>query len=148
MMANETDGSLAVFSVMRSQQITAPSEFITDGSYIDVQVDVSDIYTVVKRTFDSTDRYFVELFGFDYFTDCAFVGAAAASLAGLPHEGESINVITDGVPQANETVTSGAITFDRASTTSYEVGLPFTVYAKTMPIELKIQTGTRMGLWS
>jgi hypothetical protein len=145
MMANETDGSLAVFSVMRSQQITAPSEFITDGSYIDVQVDVSDIYTVVKRTFDSTDRYFVELFGFDYFTDCAFVGAAAASLAGLPHEGESINVITDGVPQANETVTSGAITFDRASTTSYEVGLPFTVYAKTMPIELKIQTGTRMG---
>jgi hypothetical protein len=145
MMANETDGSLAVFSVMRSQQITAPSEFITDGSYIDVQVDVSDIYTVVKRTFDSTDRYFVELFGFDYFTDCAFVGAAAASLAGLPHEGKSINVITDGVPQANETVTSGAITFDRASTTSYEVGLPFTVYAKTMPIELKIQTGTRMG---
>lgn len=145
MMANETDGSLAVFSVMRSQQITAPSEFITDGSYIDVQVDVSDIYTVVKRTFDSTDRYFVELFGFDYFTDCAFVGAAAASLSGLPHEGESINVITDGVPQANETVTSGAITFDRASTTSYEVGLPFTVYAKTMPIELKIQTGTRMG---
>lgn len=145
MMANETDGSLAVFSVMRSQQITAPSEFITDGSYIDVQVDVSDIYTVVKRTFDSTDRYFVELFGFDYFTDCAFVGAAAASLAGLPHEGDSINVITDGVPQANETVTSGAITFDRASTTSYEVGLPFTVYAKTMPIELKIQTGTRMG---
>ncbi len=145
MMANETDGSLAVFSVMRSQQITAPSEFITDGSYIDVQVDVSDIYTVVKRTFDGTDRYFVELFGFDYFTDCAFVGAAAASLTGLPHEGESINVITDGVPQANETVTSGAITFDRASTTSYEVGLPFTVYAKTMPIELKIQTGTRMG---
>ena len=145
MMANETDGSLAVFSVMRSQQITAPSEFITDGSYIDVQVDVSDIYTVVKRTFDSTDRYFVELFGFDYFTDCAFVGAAAASLTGLPHEGESINVITDGVPQANETVTSGAITFDRASTASYEVGLPFTVYAKTMPIELKIQTGTRMG---
>jgi len=145
MMANETDGSLAVFSVMRSQQITAPSEFITDGSYIDVQVDVSDIYTVVKRTFDGTDRYFVELFGFDYFTDCAFVGAAAASLTGLPHEGESINVITDGVPQANETVTSGAITFDRASTASYEVGLPFTVYAKTMPIELKIQTGTRMG---
>ena len=145
MMANETDGSLAVFSVMRSQQITAPSEFITDGQYLDVQVDVSDIYTVVKRTFNGTNRYFIELFGFDYYTDCSYVGGAASSATGLPHEGKSLNVITDGVPQSNETVTSGAITFDRAATTAYEVGLPFSVYVKTMPIELKIQTGTRVG---
>jgi hypothetical protein len=53
-------------------------------------------------------------------------------------------VITDGVPQSNETVTSGgAVTFDRASTTSYEVGLPISVYVKTIPVEVKLQTGTR-----
>ena len=144
MMANDADGSIAVFSVMRSQQITAPSEYTTDGRFLDVQVDVSDIYVVVRRTFNGSNRYFVELFRDDLFTDCAFTGGAAAGASSLPHIGKSLNVITDGVPQSNETVSSGgAVTFDRASTTSYEVGLPFTVYAKTMPVEIRLQTGTR-----
>jgi len=146
MMVNTDDGSMAVFSIMRSQQITAPSEFTTDGEFKDVGVDVTDIYAVVKRTFNSTDRYFVEYFSFDRFTDCAFVGGAAASASSLPHIGKALNVICDGVPQGNETVSGGgSVTFDRASTTSYEVGLPFTVYAKTMPVEIKLQTGTRLG---
>jgi len=146
MMVNTDDGTMAVFSIMRSQQITAPSEFITDGVFRDVGVDVTDIYAVVKRTFNGTDRYFVEYFSFDRFTDCAFVGGAAASASSLPHIGKALNVICDGVPQGNETVSGGgSVTFDRASTSSYEVGLPFTVYAKTMPIEIKLQTGTRLG---
>ena len=147
LMVNDTDGTMAAFSIMRSQQITAPSEFITDGSFKDVSVDVTDIYAVVKRTFNSTDKYFVELFSFDRFTDCAFVGGSAGGVgSGLPHIGKSLNVICDGVPQGNETVSAGgAVTFDRESTTSYEVGLPFTVYAKTMPVEIKLQTGTRIG---
>ena len=144
-MTNADDGTMAVFSIMRSQQITAPSEFITDGEFKDVAIDVTDIYTVVKRTFNGTARYFVELFGYSYFTDCAFVGGAAASKSSLPHEGKALNVICDGVPQSNETVSSGSVTFDRASSTSYEVGLPFTVYAKTMPVEIKLQTGTRLA---
>lgn len=143
---NTADGSLAAFSVMRSQQITAPSEFITDGRFLDCNVDVTDIYVVTKRTFNSTDKYFVELFQDSLFTDCAFTGAAASTATGLPHIGKALNVITDGVPQSNETVSGGgSVTFDRASTASYEVGLPFTVYAKTMPVEIKLQTGTRIG---
>jgi hypothetical protein len=147
MMVNDTDGTIAAFSIMRSQQITAPSEFITDGQFKDVSVDVTDIYAVVKRTFNSVDRYFIELFSFDRFTDCAFIGGSAGGVgSGLPHIGKSLNVICDGVPQGNETVSGGgAVTFDRESTTSYEVGLPFTVYAKTMPVEIKLQTGTRIG---
>ena len=146
LITNTDDGSMAAFSIMRSQQITAPSEFTTDGEFLDVGVDVIDIYCVTKRTFDGTARYFVELFGYDYFTDCAFVGAAASTATGLPHIGESLNVITDGVPQSNETVSAGgAVTFDRASTTSYEVGLPMTPYVKTMPVEIKLQTGSRVS---
>ena len=146
MMANETDGTMAVFSVMRSQQITAPSEYITDGNFLDVQVDVSDIYVVVRRVFNGTTKYFIELFRDNLFTDCAFSGGAASSASSLPHVGKALNVITDGVPQSNETVSGGgSVTFDRASTTSYEVGLPFTVYAKTMPVEIKLQTGTRIA---
>lgn len=142
---NEQDGTMAVFSVLRSQEITAPSEYTTDGLFLDVNVDVTKIYTVTRRTFNGVNRYFIELFDNALFTDCAFVGGAAGSVSsGLPHIGKSLNVITDGVPQSNETVSSGgAVTFDRASTTSYEVGLPISVYVKTMPVEVKLQTGTR-----
>ena len=144
---NGDDGSVAAFSVMRSQQITAPSEFITDGSFLDCNVDVTDIYAVVKRRFNGTDRYFVELFRNDVYTDCAFIGGSAGGVgSGLPHIGKTVEVICDGVPQSDEVVSSGgAVTFDRESVTSYEVGLPFEVYAKTMPVEIKLQTGTRVG---
>ena len=146
LMTNTDDGSMAVFSIMRSQQVTSPSEFTTDGSFIDVGVDVNAIYVVTKRTFNSVDRYFIELFGFDYFTDCAFVGGAASGATSLPHIAKSLNVICDGSPQGNETVSGGgAVTFDRSSTTSYEVGLPITVYVKTMPAEVKLQTGSRVS---
>ena len=142
---NEQDGTMAVFSVLRSQQITAPSEYTTDGLFLDVNVDVTDIYTVIRRTFNGVNRFFIERFQNDLFTDCAFVGGSAGGVgSGLPHIGKSLNVITDGVPQSNEVVSAGgAVTFDRASTTSYEVGLPIAVYAKTMPVEIKLQTGTR-----
>ena len=146
LMTNTTDGSMAAFSVMRSQQVTSPSEFTTDGRFLDVGVDITNIYTVTKRTFNSVDRYFVELFTDTLFTDCAFIGGAAASASSLPHIGKALNVITDGVVQSNETVSGGgSVTFDRASTTSYEVGLPITVYVKTMPVEVKLQTGSRLS---
>lgn len=145
LMTNVDDGSMAVFSIMRSQSITSPSEFTTDGEFLDVGVDVSDIYTIVKRTFDESDKYFIELFGFEYFTDCAFVGLGAEGATELPHEGKSLNVICDGIPQSSEVVEGGAVTFDRASSNSYEIGLPISVYVKTMPVEIKLQTGSRIG---
>jgi len=146
-IVNSDDGSLAAFSVLRSQQVIAPSEFITDGLFKDVQTDVTQIYVVTERTFNSAVRYFVELFQEERVTDCAFTGGSAGGVgSGLPHVGKSLNVICDGVPQNNETVSAGgAVTFDRESVTSYEVGLPFTVYAKTMPVEIQLQTGNRVG---
>ena len=146
MMTNTNDGSMAVYSVLRSQDVIAPSEFITDGEFLDVNVDVTDIYTIVKRVFNGTTRYFLELFSNDRFTDCAFTGGASSTATSLPHIAKSLNVITDGVPQSNETVSGGgSVTFDRPSTTSYEVGLPFTVTLKTMPVEVKLQSGSRIG---
>ena len=147
LMTNVDDGSMAVFSMMRAQQITSPSEFKTDGDFIDVGVDVNTIYVVTKRTFDGVARYFIERFGFEFFTDCAFIGTSASSASALPHVGKSLNVICDGVPQGNEVVSSGgAVTFDRASASTYEVGLPISVLIKTMPVEIKLQTGSRLSL--
>jgi len=145
LIVNEDDGSMAAYSLMTQQQVVAPSEIITDGEFIEVAVDISDIYVITKRTFDGTVKYFLEVFRSDIFTDCAFTGGVASSLSSLPHEDAALNVIADGNVLADQTVTSGAITFPRASVTSYEVGLPFTVEIKTMPVERDIGTGTRIA---
>jgi len=151
LMTNTNDGSLAAFSIMRSQQITAPSEFTTDGEFIDVGVDVTDIYCVTKRVFDGSTIYIIERFMDTLYTDCAFTGGAESQAVGLAHVGKTVNVICDGVPQGNEVVEysfifGGFVTFDRPSTTSYEVGLPINVYVKTMPVEIKLQTGSRISM--
>jgi hypothetical protein len=146
MMTNTDDGTMAVFSMMRTQQITSPSEFITDGEFIDVGVDVNTIYCVTKRVFNGATRYFIEEFREDYFMDCGFAGGAATGASGLPHIGKSLNIVTDGVTQTNETVSSGGtVTFDRPSITSFQVGLPINVFIKTMPVDIRLQTGNRVG---
>jgi hypothetical protein len=139
------DGTATSYSILRQQNVVAPSRLTTDGQFKDVGVDIEDIYFVVKRTFDGADYYFVEVIDNDTFTDCAFAGGAAAGASSLPHEGASLNIICDGNVLANETVSSGAVTFDRASVTSYEVGLPFVVEIKTLPIEPRIASGVRTG---
>jgi hypothetical protein len=139
-------GTLTAYSLLRQQGVVAPSRITTDGEFKDVGVDIEDIYVVVKRTFNSVNRYFVEVFDSSFRTDCGFSGGAASGASGLPHIGKSLNVIADGSVLSNETVSGGgAVTFDRSSTTSYEVGLPFTITVKTLPIEPRMAVGTRIG---
>lgn len=144
-IVNNQDGGMAVFSLLRNQQVVAPSEFLTDGVYLDVGVDVTTVYTVVKRRFDGSDKYIVELFDENLFTDCAFTGAAASGASSLPHEGKVLDIICDGAVQDREEVVSGAVTFQRPSVTAFEVGLPINVFAKTMPVEIRLQTGSRLA---
>lgn len=139
------DGTMSVYSLLRQQNVVAPTRFTTDGLYVDVGVDIEDVYVVVKRTFNGTDYYAVELFDDDVFTDCAFVGGAASGATGLPLEGKSVQVICDGSPQGTETVVSGAVTFNRPSVTSFEVGLPMTVLIRTLPLEPRLSIGPRIG---
>ena len=67
-ITNSGDGSMAVFSILRSQNIIAPSLFTTDGSFLDCQVEDSDtplLYSVIKRTLpnESTCTITVSSFG-------------------------------------------------------------------------------------
>ena len=147
LMTNADDGSMAVFSLLRAQNVIAPSEWTTtDGQYVDVGVDIDTIYAVVKRNVNGTNVYYVEYFGESFLTDSCKTGGAASSVSMSHLATESVNVILDGAVQANQTVPSGGtVTFPRAATTSYELGLPISVKAVTMPIDLKLQTGTRIG---
>jgi len=147
LITNGTDGTIAAYSLMRSQNVIAPSEFITvGGEFIDVGVDLTTIYTVVKRTISGTAQYYVERFDSTLLTDSAVTGGVS-STASMSHiVGKEVNILLDGIVQANQTVPGGGtVTFPRASASAYEVGLPITVQATTMPIDLKIQSGTRLG---
>jgi hypothetical protein len=139
------NGTMSVYSLLRQQNVVAPTRFTTDGMYVDVGVDIEDVYVVVKRTFDGVDYYAVELFDSAVFTDCAFVGAAASGATSLPHEDKDVQVICDGSPQGTETVVSGAVTFQRPSVTKFEVGLPVNVLIRTLPLEPRLSIGPRIG---
>jgi hypothetical protein len=149
LMTNANDGTMAVFSLLRAQNVIAPSEFITvNGSYIDVSVDISTIYTVVRRTINNNNQFYVEIFDNTLLTDSARTGGIELEASVMHLPAATVNVILDGSVQANQTVpTSGlnVVTFPRISATSYEIGLPITVEARTMPVDLKLQTGTRLG---
>jgi hypothetical protein len=63
LITNTDDGTMAVFSLLRAQNVIAPSKFTTvDGSFVDVGVDISTIYTVVKRNVNGVNQYYVEVF--------------------------------------------------------------------------------------
>jgi hypothetical protein len=147
LITNSTDGSIAAYSIMRSQNVIAPSEFVTaGGEFLDVGVDITTIYVVVKRTISGVAQYYVERFDSTLLTDSAKTGGVASTVSMSHVVGKEVNVLLDGIVQANQTVPGGGtVTFPRASASSYEVGLPIVVQATTMPIDLKIQSGTRLG---
>ena len=143
-IVNEDDGSMAVFSLLRSQNVIAASEFTTIGSYLDVGVDITDIYIITERDDNGTDKYYVEVFEENLLTDSAVTGGAVASLNASHIDGATVNVLSDGLVEENQTADS-VVTFANTPTTSCEVGLPISVEVKTMPIDLKVVGGTRIG---
>jgi len=144
LIINESDGTIVAFSLLRLQNVIAPSEFTTVGNFVDVGVDITDIYTIVKRDDNGTDKYYVEVFDNTYLTDSGVKGTTASSLDMSHVDGATVNVISDGYVELNQ-VADSAVTFVNPPTASSEVGLPISIEVKTMPVDLKIQTGTRIG---
>jgi hypothetical protein len=146
LITNGTDGTMVAFSLLRAQNVIAPSEFTTDGEFIDVGVDISTIYTVVKRTVNSATVYYLERFDDTLTVDSAVTGGAGSSASAAHLVGKSVDIILDGAVQANQTVPGGGtVTFSRAAASSYQIGLDYAVKVVTMPADLKISAGTRLG---
>ncbi|QDP47693.1 hypothetical protein [Marinobacter sp.] len=146
LIVNSDDGSLAVFSLLRAQDVIAPSEFTTTGTYQDVGVDITDIYVVTTRTDSGSTKYYVEVFDDNSLTDCGVIGTTSAT-ANMAHlEGATVNVLSDGYVEANQVVPGGGtVTFVNPPASNSECGLPISVEIKTMPLNVKAQAGTRIG---
>lgn len=71
-------------------------------------------------------------------------GISTDTLSGLDHlDGREVQVYADTVEQESKTVIDGSITVDDAFTVV--VGLPYTSYITTMPMEAGSQNGTAVG---
>ena len=147
MIVNDDDGSIACYTLLRSQNVIAPCEWTTDGTFLNIGVDVDDIYVIVKRTVNSAAVYYVEVFDADVFLDCALTGGAASSVNVTHLEAEQVQIIRDGIIEPAQTVGASphTVTFANAATSSHQVGLNFTPTIKTLPVEPNLPSGSLKG---
>jgi hypothetical protein len=154
LIVNGTDGNLTTYSILKGQQVVAPSSQTTDGDFMNVGVDVDTVYFVVKRSIDGSTVYYIEKWNDDYTLDSAVQYSTVAgnlpgstAVSGLNHlEDESVKVINNGRTLGDETVSSGAVTVDEDPATYIELGLDYTPTVITMPMETQLPSGTIIGM--
>ena len=105
-VVNSGDGSMAVYSILTGQNVIAPSKFTTDGEFIAIAVELSEVYAIVKRTVDSATVYYLEVFNSDFTLDSGVSGGAITTVQ-LGHlRGKTVNIIRDGISESAKTVSS------------------------------------------
>ena len=136
-VVNSGDGSISVYSILRSQNVIAPSKFTTSGTFLSVGIDVDTTYVIIKRTINSADKYFVEVFDNTLHTDSAVYVTGTHSTATAAHlVSTTVDVINDGNVESQQTTNgSGVITLARTTATNYEIGIPFSINIQTMPVQ-------------
>lgn len=77
-----SDGTLAVLNVLRSESLLAWSLFTTDGFYEDLAVVGSSIYFIVRRVINGNNVRFIEKFNWDLKLDAAKVVEASVVVTG------------------------------------------------------------------
>jgi hypothetical protein len=147
-VVNGDDGSMSVYSILVGQNVIAPSVFTTDGTFEAVAVEISETYVIVKRTVNSATKYYLEKFDDSLTTDSAKSGTSGSSVT-MPHlQGKTVQIVRDGIVEPAQTVGASphTITFASAATATHQVGLNYTVQAKTMPTEPVLASGSVQGV--
>lgn len=160
-----TNGKICTLTREVDQQVYAWTKQVTDGTYENIAVipnpsgGYDEVWVVVKRNINGSDRRYVEYFVSPFTDDAAqedaffvhsgltYDSTPATTISGLDHlEGESVTVFADGAVQNSKTVASGAITLDHSASV-VQVGLSYSSILKTMPIEYGASNGTAQTKW-
>ena len=101
-------------------KLFAPSEFITDGRFLAVAVELSDVYCVVKRTVNSADVYLLEKFDSSLTLDSAKSGTSGSSVTMDHLQGKTVHIVRDNVVEPTQVVPASphTITFETAASSS------------------------------
>lgn len=119
--------------------------------------DSSELWLVVKRTIDGVTKRYVEYLNrpwregdaqsSSFYVDSGLTydGAATTTITGLDHlEGMIVDILSDGAPHPQRTVTGGEITLQRAASI-VQVGLPCPCKYRSMRLEGGASDGTAQG---
>jgi hypothetical protein len=165
-----SNGSMAVATYERPENVVAWGKFTTDGRYKSVCVipnkcgSGDEVWALVERTINGRSDLYVEVFDGQLNTDCALVyegtDQTADGIVGLSHlEGEEVDVVHTSLSafQSNvfqmgafqpvhanyfvDTVEGGFIALPVASIRA-EAGLHYETTIKTLRIEVGGQSGT------
>ena len=127
-----TDGTMAVYNVLRSQGIGAFTKWSTAGLINAVRVVDDEFYMSVTRN----NEQFLERFDKSVLTDAAISKTQASStiVTGLDHlNGLTVRVKADGSVLNNQVVANGQITMERAGV-QVEVGLNYNPTVQPNPL--------------
>lgn len=147
-VVNTDDGSMAVLTPNRFENVTAWAEWVTDGEFLRTETVGTTVYLVVKRMIDGVARYYLERIDPTRWLDCSLKLTNATpqtTWTGLDHlEGKEVCILADGHLMPRATVTGGAVTIPDPAL-SVEIGLPFSWKLAPMPIEAQLEDGTLVG---
>jgi hypothetical protein len=139
------DGTVCVGCILLFQGVRGYTLWETDGEVKSVTVNPDGTYFIVERFVDGAFKLYLEKLDIDHTTDSfkyVELESPTDTLDGLEYlEGETLDVLADGVYVGQKTVSSGEITLDEDATESIEAGLPYTIQIKSNPIEVP-QAGT------
>jgi len=136
------DGTLAVLTTLRLQEVAAFTLDSTTGSYLNVGVDLDEVYYAIQRTIDGNTVCYLEKEVIALHMDAGKVVDSGdlplTTITGLEHlEGVTIDILNDGTYET-KTVASGQVTMDSEAGTSLQYGIPLpssTPKIKTLPVE-------------
>ncbi|HEY1097043.1 MAG TPA: hypothetical protein VGF14_07365 [Alphaproteobacteria bacterium] len=127
-----SDGTLATLTLYRTESVSAWSRMKTNGNFLSVCAIGNDMYVLVERN----GYYLIEKFTADARMDSALSGSAnppTATWSGLSHlDGQTVQIIADGIVQPSKTVISGMVTLDKPAR-DVIMGLKFTHRIEPLP---------------
>ena len=146
------DGVIATLTVDRDQDVIGWARQVTDGMFESVAsipaTDGEQVWCIVRRNINGVDKRYVERFTGGVNVDCGIVlsnPSGQTTWTGLSHlNGETVDVVADGVPMEQKVVASNQITLPRAAKV-VQIGLHYKTTIKTLTPEIAGSTGTAQG---
>ena len=145
-------GLLLSVTFDRKTELLAWAQHTTDGLFKKVSVipynDTDQVWVAVERTINSVTSTYIEVMDSDLQTDAAKTDSdspAKVTWTGFSHlEGETVDVVADGVVVPQQVVSGGSITIPDAAL-AIEVGLHYKSTVIDLPPEIPTNLGTSQG---
>lgn len=167
------DGSLAALTYQPEEDVVAWSRHILGGSFGtgDAVVekvavvespngDHDQVWFLVKRTINGSTVRYIEFLEQEFsssddqedafFLDCGFTydGTSTTTITGLWHlEGETVQILADGAPVPDTTVSNGQITLSTAASVVH-VGYSYNSDIYSLRLDIPSAYGTSQGMLS